>query len=63
MLSQIDALFCDARFIVSFFSDEQFSITLAFFESVMFCLSVFMFLFIRVCSVSAISGGSFLDDF
>ena len=46
-----------------FFSDEHFSITLAFFESVMFCLSVFMFLFIRVCSVSAISGGSFLDDF
>ena len=26
-LSQFDASFCDARFIVSFFSDEQFSIT------------------------------------
>ena len=58
-ISQFDAPFCDARFIVSFFSDEQFSIVLAFFESVMFCLSVLMFLFIRVCSVSAISGSLF----
>ena len=38
-----------------FFSDEHFSTTLAFFEIVMFSLSVLMFLFIRACSVSAIS--------
>ena len=43
----------------AFFSDEQFSIILAFFESVIFDLSVLMFLFIRVCSVSAISGSLF----
>ena len=30
-LSQFDAPFCEARFFVSFFSDEQFSISLAFF--------------------------------
>ena len=48
-------LFVNARFIISFFSDEQFSIILAFFDSVIFFFSVLMFLFIRVCSVSAIS--------
>ena len=59
-LSQFDAPFCDSRFIVSFFSDEHFfCIILAFFESVMFCLSVLIILFIRVCSVSAISGSLF----
>ena len=46
LLSQFDAPFCDARFIDSFFSKEQFSIILGVFESVMFCLSVLMFLFI-----------------
>ena len=51
-LSQFDAPFCDARL---------FSIILAFFDSVMFCLSVLMFLFIRVCSVSAISGSLFFN--
>ena len=58
-LSRFDAPFCDARCIVSFFSDEQFSIILAFIESVLFCLSVLLFLFIRVCSVPAISGSMF----
>ena len=37
----------------------NFLIILAFFESVIFCLSVLMFPFIRVCSVSAISGSLF----
>ena len=32
---------------------------LAFFESVMFCLSVLMFLFIRVCSIPAVSESLF----
>ena len=41
------------------FSDEQFSIILAFFECVIFFFSVLMFLLIRVCSVSAISGSLF----
>ena len=58
-LSPFDTPFCDARFIFSFFSDVHFFIMLVFFESVMFCLSILMFLFIRVCSVSAISGSLF----
>ena len=37
-------------------------IILAFFESVIFCLSVLMFLFIRVCSVSAISGSQLFSN-
>ena len=42
-----------------FFSEEHFSMILDFFESVIISLSVLMFLFIRVCSVSAISGSLF----
>ena len=41
------------------FSDGHFAIVLAFFEIVIFSLSVLMFLFIRVCSVSAISASLF----
>ena len=44
---QLDAPFCGARFLVSFFSDEQLSIFIEFSESVTFCLSILMFLFIR----------------
>ena len=44
-----------------FFSDEQFSIILAFFESEIFCLSILMFLIIRVCCVSDFSGSLFCN--
>ena len=52
-------LFVTLDFLSVFFSDEQFSLILAFFESVMFFLSVLMFIFISVCSVHAISGSLF----
>ena len=60
-LRQFNAPLFDARFKIQFFSDEQVSITLALIESVMICLSVLIFLFIRVCSVPAIFGSLFID--
>ena len=50
-LSQFDAPLCVARFIVIFSLMSSFP----FLPFLMFCFSVLMFLFIRVCSVSAIS--------
>ena len=52
----ISLLLSVALDLLSVLPDEQFSLI---FESVMFCFSVLMLLFIRVCSLPAISGSLF----